>query len=220
MILLSLSANIYGAEQYKKIARDAISLVVDGQLDEAINKLENYLGRHPNDLESLYGLTVAYSQKRNINKAFAYMKQALDGGLPFGRFLAGPKDLLKPLTDSPEFQKFSKKTDIPLLHGPMLGCVTDTTAKFWFRMAKEVPLQIIVSASENMSSTVNSNIVKTSSKNDFTAVATVSDLKPDTKYYYKLIINSNLQPDQWSFKTFPAKNCKAKFQIGFGGVHT
>jgi len=218
LAILSLApANIYGKKQYKRITKDAISLMVDGQLDEAINGLENYLSQHPNDLESLYGLTVAYAQKNDIDKAFAYMKQAVDGGLSFGRFLAGPRDLLKPLTDSTEFQKFSKKSDIQLLHGPLLGCVTDTTAKFWIRTANEVTLQIIASASEKMSSPVKSNVVKTNSNKDFSAVAWVSNLKPDTKYYYKLIIDGNLQPNQWSFKTFPAKNSKAKFQIGFGG---
>ena len=217
MIILWLSVGIYGKEQYKKFAKEAISLVVDGQFDEAINGLENYLSRHPNDLESLYGLTVAYAQKNNIDKSFTYMKQALDGGLPLGRFLAGPRDLLKPLTESCEFQKLSKKLNLQLLHGPMLGCVTDTTAKFWFRTPNEATLQIIASTSKKMSSPVKSDVVKTNSNKDFTAVADVSNLKPDTKYYYKLIIDSNLQPNQWAFKTFPAKNSKAKFQIGFGG---
>ena len=78
MIVLCLSTNIYGEKQYKKFAKEAISLVVDGQLDEAINGLENYLSQHPNDLESLYGLTVAYAQKNDIEKAFTYMKQAIN----------------------------------------------------------------------------------------------------------------------------------------------
>jgi len=109
-ITLSLSVSaIYAAEQYKQQSRDAISQTVDGKHDSAVKQFENYLKKHPGDLESLYGLAVAYAQKKDIDKAMAYAKQAVDAGLPFGRFLAGPRDLLKPLTDSTEFQELSKK---------------------------------------------------------------------------------------------------------------
>lgn len=74
---------IYAAEQYKQQSRDAISRIVDGKHDSAVKQFENYLKKHPGDLESLYGLAVAYSQKQDIGKAVAYAKQAVDAGLPF-----------------------------------------------------------------------------------------------------------------------------------------
>jgi TolA-binding protein len=40
-------------EQYKKLSRDAISQIVDGEYDAAIKHFEDYLSEHPRDLESM-----------------------------------------------------------------------------------------------------------------------------------------------------------------------
>ena len=90
-------------EQYKKLARDSVSEIVDGKYDAAIIDSETYLDKYPKDLESMYVMAVAYAQKGNIEEALGYVKQAVDTGLPFGRFLVGPRDLLKPLTESAGF---------------------------------------------------------------------------------------------------------------------
>ena len=205
------------AEQYKKLNRDAISQIVDGKYDTAIEHFEDYLGKHPNDLESMYGLAVAYAQKQDTAKAIVYVEQALDEGLPFSRFLAGPRDLLKPLADSAEFKALAKKHNAELLHGPVLGCVTDTSAKFWVRTANEVPVQVIIGVSGKTGSIIKSDVVKTSQAKDFTAVVTVRGLKPDSRYYYKLLVDGVRQPRLWSFRTFPVSGNKARFNIGFGG---
>jgi len=145
VLLFSCRPAIYAQQQYKGLARDAISQIVDGKHDSAIKKSENYLKKHPGDLESLYVLAVAYTQKKDIGKAVSYVKQAVDEGLPFGRFLAGPRSLLKPLTDSAEFKALAKKHATELVHGLMLGCLTDSSAKFWVRTANEVLVQVFVS---------------------------------------------------------------------------
>lgn len=206
------------SDPYKKQHRDAIPQIIDGKkLDDVIEHLDNLLAEHPGDLESLYALAIVYAQERDIEKSFSYMKKAVDGGLPFIRFLAGPKNLLKPLTDSAEFQEFSKKYVIELLHGPMLGCVTESEAKFWIRTVKEVPFQVIVSEKEIMDSPIKSCTVKTSKDKDYTGVTAVNGLKPNTKYYYQLIVNSKKLPAKYSFKTFVKKRAKQKLQVGFGG---
>lgn len=205
------------AEQYKKLNRDAISQIVDGKYDTAIEHFEDYLGKHPKDLESMYGLAVAYAQKQDTAKAIVYVEQALDEGLPFSRFLAGPRDLLKPLADSAGFKALAKKHNAELLHGPVLGCVTDTSAKFWVRTANEVPVQVIIGVSGKTGSIIKSDVVKTSQAKDFTAVVTVRGLKPDSRYYYKLLVDGVRQPRLWSFRTFPVSGNKARFNIGFGG---
>jgi alkaline phosphatase D len=204
-------------EQYKKLARDSISQIVDGKYDAAIKDSEKYLDKNPKDLESMYVMAVAYAQKGNIEKALGYVKQAVDTGLPFSRFLTGPRDLLKPLNDSTEFKALAKKHRVELLHGPMLGCVTDTSAKFWVRTANEAPVQVFVSNSEKMDPALSSAVVKTNKAKDFTAVVTIQGLKPDTRYYYKLLVDGSMEPRLWSFRTFPASGIKSRFWIGFGG---
>ncbi len=203
--------------QYKKQNRDAISQIVDGNYEVAVRHFDDYLVIHPNDLESLFGLAVVYTQMGEVGKAMKYVKQAVDSGLPFGRFLAGPRDLLKPLMESVEFQEFSKRHATELLHGPMLGCVTDSSARFWVRTAAEVAVQVLVSNSKEMKAPIKSNAVGTTESRDFTAIVFVQGLKPETKYYYELMINGKKESKQWSFHTFPHPGAKAKFKIGFGG---
>jgi alkaline phosphatase D len=207
---------VFAVEQYKQVSRDSISRIVDGKHDNAVKRFENYLKKHPGDLESLYGLAVAYAQKKDIVKAMAYAKQAVDAGLPFGRFLAGPRDLLKPLTYSAEFKDWSKKNAVELLHGPMLGCVTDSSAKFWVRTANAVPVQVSICELKK-SDTLIKSTVRTDRNKDYTAVIAVQGLKPDTTYWYTLMVNNVASSIKWQFRTFPAFGAKSKFQIGFGG---
>ncbi len=217
MMLFFFVPSTYAQEQYKKLSRDAISQIVDGDYDAAIKHFEDYLSKHPKDLESMYGLAVAYTQKNNITTALAYVNNALAEGLQFSRFLAGPRDLLKPLTDSADFKALAQKYNVELLHGPMLGCVTDTSAKFWVRTANEVLVQVLIRPSGNAKSTISSAIAKTHRAKDFTVVIAVRGLKPDTRYYYKLLVDGIIQPRQWSFRTFPASGAQSQFWIGFGG---
>jgi alkaline phosphatase D len=209
--------DIHATEQYKLIARDAVSDIVDGKYDTAIEHFEDYLNEHPKDLESMYGLAVIYAQKRDINRAVSYVQKAVDGGLPFGRFLAGPRDLLKPLTDSPEFKVLAEKYAVELLHGPMLGCVTESSAKFWVRTVNEVSVEVDVKSTGTNSTIQRRTAGKTNSRRDFTAVLPVEGLKPDTLYEYEIRIDGNKKAGEGHFRTFSPSGRPVKFQVGFGG---
>ena len=221
LIFLILTAflfdpDIYAAEQYKLIARDAVSDVVDGKYDVAIKHFGDYLNEYPKDLESMYGLAIAYAQKQEIEKAVTYVQKVVDEGLPFARFLAGPRDLLKPLTSSPQFKVLAEKYAVELLHGPMLGCVTESSAKFWIRTVNEVRVEVIVKRANSGDSSQIQAVGKTSRKRDFTAVIPVQGLKPGTLYEYEIRIEGN-KTGGGRFRTFPLPGKPAKFQIGFGG---
>jgi alkaline phosphatase D len=205
------------AEQYKQQNREAISQIVDGRYDAAIEHFEGYLSKHPGDLESMYGLALAHARKRDIDKAVSYVKQAVDGGLPFARFLAGPRNLLKPLTSSPKFKALAQKHAVGLLHGPMLGCVTDSSAKFWVRTVHEVSVEVRVENAGPGESFHTQAAGRTSSRRDFTAVLAVEGLKPDTLYHYELRVQGSKEPREGQFRTFPASGRPARFRVGFGG---
>jgi len=215
LILFCLA--IQAAEQYKLLARDAVSDIVDGRLDAAIEHFVDYLSEHPKDLESMYGLAVAYAQKREIDKALTYVQKAVDEGLPFVRFLAGPRDLLRPLTNSPGFKVLAKKYHVELLHGPMLGCVTDSSAKFWVRTANEVAVEVVVKSAGSDDSSEKRAAGKTSEKRDFTTVLAVEGLKPGTPYEYEILIDGTKKAGGGRFRTFVPSGRPAKFQVGFGG---
>jgi alkaline phosphatase D len=186
-------------------------------LDKAIKDMNQTQKDLPGDLESLYVLAVASAQKGDLDQAFVYTQKAIDGGLPIERFLAGPRDLLQPFTESEPFKKLARQHNVQLLHGPLLGCVTDSGAKFWVRTVEEIPIQILVSKEENLKSAMKSPAVKTAKDKDYTAIAAVTGLNPNTQYYYQLVIDNQKQPRVYSFTTFPAASTKAKFQVGFGG---
>ena len=208
---------IHAAEQYKKQGRDAVSDIVDGEYDAAVEHFEGYLSEHPKDLESMYGLAIAYAQKQEIDKAITYVQKAVDEGLPFARFLAGPRDLLKPLTSSSQFKVLAEKYAVELLHGPMLGCVTESSAKFWVRTANEVTAEVVVKSSGAGDFFQTRAAGKTSGKRDFTAVLSVEGLKPGTLYEYELRIDEGQKAEGGRFRTFGSSGRPTKFQVGFGG---
>ncbi|MBN2326064.1 MAG: alkaline phosphatase D family protein [Candidatus Omnitrophica bacterium] len=204
-------------EQYKRISRDAVSDIVDGKIDAAIESASAYLDEHPDDLESMFVLAAAFAQKNDLDQAYDYVRRSVDAGLPLARYLAGPRDLLEPLHRSEAFQQAIKEAGVQLLHGPLLGAVTDRSARFWVRTAREVSFQVVVSESERMEAPIKSQTVHTQESNDFTAVAEVEGLRPGARYFYEIHIDDQKEPEQWSFRTFPQDGSSGRFEIGFGG---
>jgi alkaline phosphatase D len=202
--------------QYKKYPRDQITKLSRGDVKSARSYWEKYLAKNPDDLESHYGLAICYAQDGNIEKAMKIAQAGVKKGLPFARFLAGPRDLLKPLTDSAPFQTWANKEGIELLHGPTLGCLTDRRAKFWFRTWHEVKIDVHVSTKKDLSDADVAS-TKTSAAHDYTGVASVSGLKASTDYYYQLVVDGKKLETVYDFKTMPVQDKPAKFQIMFGG---
>jgi len=204
---------------YKKSNRNQIAEIVHGNYDAAIEWYQDELDNYTDDLESLYGLAVAYTQMDDLDTAMRYVRRAVDAGLPFGRFLAGPRNLLAPLVESKAFREFATLHPVELVHGPMLGAVTPHSARFKVRTADESAVQIRVGTSPEIDNPIVSNPVRTSRKTDYTATVHVLGLEPKTRYYYDVSVNGesvdlNYPP---SFRTYPPKGEKGNFQIAFGG---
>jgi alkaline phosphatase D len=193
--------------------------ILDGLNEEAVKRCEQVLATEPNDLESLFNLTVARCALKDYAGAAESMARAVEGGLPFGRFLAGPREMLKPLRGTKEFRQYAARYKIQLIHGPMLGCLTDASAKFWVRAVDEVPVQVVVSTSNDLSSPIKSTLTSTSSKVDYTAVLEVRGLQPGTVYYYDVVLNGKpaLAPERPWFRTYPPRSTKTRLSVAFGG---
>ncbi len=205
--------------QYKGIARNRITQIAKGKPDAAMAGSEKYLAEHPGDLESHYVLAIAAAQSGQLDKAVEYARKGVELGLPIGRFLAGPRNLLKPLTESKAFRDFAAKHPVELIHGPMLGSVTDARARFWVRTARTVTVQVLATPANGVREPIRSAVVKTGAGSDFTAVAEVTGLKPNTQYSYEVAINGKpvkIDPAP-SFRTFPKPGAKGRFQVVFGG---
>ncbi|MHC4666466.1 MAG: alkaline phosphatase D family protein [Planctomycetota bacterium] len=209
----------FDSKQYGRRGQRQMLDILDRRPEEAVKKCEQVLASEPNDLESLFNLTVARCAMKDYKGAGESMTGAVEGGMPFARFLAGPREMLKPLRETDEFRRHAARYKVQLIHGPMLGCLTDTSAKFWVRTVDEVPVQVVVSTSKDLSSPIKSTLTSTSSKVDYTGVVEVRGLQPGTVYYYDVMLNgkSVLEPELPSFRTYKNTASKADFQIVFGG---
>jgi len=130
-----------------------------------------------------------------------------------------PDASLAEIVDRDDFRALVKKHGLSLFTGPMLGCVTDKSARFWVRTAGDATVQIVAAADKNLTRPERSSRAKTSKDADFTALLDIDNLKPFSTYYYDVLVDgrSTFAPELPKFKTFPAKKQKAKFDVGFGG---
>jgi len=207
----------------KRTGQLQLRAIADGQPERAVQLCQRVLAAVPNDRESLFNLTIAQARLGNLEEALATMKRAIAAGLPPERFLVGPRELIEPLARTEAFGQLAAKYADRLIHGPLLGAVTDRSARFWVRTAEEVPVQVIVGETAELragaGNVIKSPTVFTEARRDYTAVAEVVGLKPDTRYHYDVLVKgrSRLGPDYPAFRTFPAAGSAARFQVGFGG---
>ena len=201
--------------QYKRWGVRQMARIEDGAYDEAIQCLQKALERWPNDPEYFFGLAVAHAQQGQLEAAADYAQRAVDAGLPFERFQAGPRALLAPLAETKAFERLAGRYGSQLVHGPLLGSVTDRHARFWVRTWQEVPVRVELRGPGGQEHV--SEEVSTSQENDYTAVAKVEGLASGTEYTYRLVIDGERYPRSWSFRTFPSKGEPGVFEVGFGG---
>lgn len=159
--------------------------------------------------------------QERLDDAFVKARAAVDAGLPFERLVVGPRELLSKLHALPEFQRWkSEAMPSPLIHGPMVGSVTDTSASFWVRTAEpaEVTIELRpLDASDDAPPAATAS-KETSAAVDFTAVLTAEPLRPDTEYRYAIEVDGEkTAAENTQFRTFPAKDEAAEFTVGFGG---
>jgi alkaline phosphatase D len=218
LALLVTAGAAGAAKAYKRNHQNQIKNLVAGKADAAIEFCEGFLEKNPDDLESHFILAVAHAQQKDIAKAMAHVEKAVAGGLDLGRFIAGPRDLLAPLTDSDAFKVFAKEHSTPLVHGPMVGHVTDSSAHIWVRTAAAAPVQVMASESPTMDGAIRSAEVMTAAKGDFAAALALEGLKPDTPYHYDVCVAGKRALKQpATFRTFPKAGARARFDVLFGG---
>jgi alkaline phosphatase D len=209
------ATNLYGRRGQRQMLE-----IVEGRLGEAAAYCRELLEKDPGDLESLFNLAVAESRMGNTSAAMANVRRAVDLGLPFERFLAGPRDMLAPLQASEEFRRYAAGRDpVQLLHGPLVGAVTEQSARFWVRTLDEVTVEVILSRSPDLTDPVRSEAGRSQAGRDFTAVVEARGLRPATTYHYNVLLAGEpvLKPPLPSFRTYPPVGTAARFQVAFGG---
>ena len=206
-------------DKYKRVHQFSLRFILRGKLDKTEKFLTKFVERFPKDAESLYMLGILQGQRGNVDLAEEFMQRAIDSGLPDDRLVAGPREMMKPLAETALMKQLKEKySGSALVHGPLVGNVTDTSASFWVRTAIECDLEVVVTAADEE---LRSKNVRSKSADDFTAVISIDGLKPDTEYAYSIIQNGQgvdvRNNTNQKFRTFPESGTPSKFSIAFGG---
>ncbi len=206
-------------EYYKRRGQRAMLEIMKKNYSAAEEYCRDLLAKDPTDLEAMFNLSAVLALQNRIDDAMTVVKKSVELGLPFGRYLAGPREILKPLVDSKPFKDIAAQFDIKILHGPMLGRVSSNGASFWVRTANEYEVQIEISENEKMKDAILSEPVNSKSENDYTAILRIDNLQEDHRYYYKVLVEGKFDKSTGikTFKTYPTAGVSSEFRIAFGG---
>jgi len=208
--------------EIKRVGQYALRRILVDDSAGAVEYLEGLLRDHPgrHTAEIYFMLTMAHAQLGDLERAEAHMDDALEHGLPPGRFIAGPRRLFAPLHDRPRYQRLLEQHRHQPIHGPMLGDITPHSAKVWVRTAQPTTIRVIASTDPQLDPVIASASAQSTEADDFTAVAQLEGLQANTRYYYGLLVGDASEPvrsDLQQFRTYPQEGKPARFTIAFGG---
>jgi len=76
-----------------------------------------------------------------------------------------------------------------LTHGPVVGGVTDSSAKAFVRTDQETSVAIWYGTDPNLGSYLISDTFQTSATDDFTSIVPLTGLSSETTYYLNFVVN-------------------------------
>lgn len=193
--------------------RDAVRELAKGNLKAAAKTLNKKAKNSAIDEAEKHFVDALSACLRNDGAAaLTKAKLAVQHGLPFGRLVAGPKEALATLYQTPGYAEWASSFDLSLLHGPMIGAVTAHSAKVWVRTATPVR----VSATATGGGVTHRLEATTQTQTDNTAVFDFSGLESQTEY--KVTVNLGERDiGHGSFRTTNKPNQPLKLDIVFGG---
>lgn len=217
------------ASDYKRWGQYAVKRLAVGDQQDAEAFLSEMLAIAPDDSELMLLQAAAVGTRGDVAAAQAWLLQALAAGLPPGRVLAGPRVLSEPLSKTETYRRLRDHSDQQLLHGPMLGAMTDRSVDVWVRTAE--PAQVTLEAQPVVGPDTSPEglqldrpgagwLVATGATREGTDRTTVLQLKglyPQTTYRYRVRINDGEPIYGGHFTTWPAAGSRSRFSIAFGG---
>ncbi len=171
------------------------------------------------EAETLFVGMLKLLAEDQIDDAIVVARKALEQGVPPGRFFAGPFNLTSKLRDHEDFGSLPGVAGVgPIIHGPMLGDITATSAKVWVRTKGPETYHLIVG--ENSKEAVETERITFSPENNFTGVFQIENLKPDTEV--TCFIRSDdvaffPGEEAITFRTRPVEGAASSFKVAFGG---
>jgi alkaline phosphatase D len=204
-------------EWHRKENREEIARIYYGEVDQAIENMKTRLASQTEkDPELMFGLSLAWSVKKDQRKAFDYFQEAIDYGLPASRFMTHMPGF-ETLHQYRGFRRVIEPYNNKPVHGPMLGGLTDSECNIWFRTWQEAQVVVYVYSDPEATQPVSTSSNTTKASDDYTTVVPITGLKPNTGYYYKVSINQIDAGRVWSFRTLDQEGLPGEFAVAFGG---
>jgi phosphodiesterase/alkaline phosphatase D-like protein len=102
-----------------------------------------------------------------------------------------------------------------LTHGPVAGGVTPNRARVFVRTDSTGSASIQIGTDSALLAPWITDSITTSSQSDFTAIISLPNLTPDTRYFMNVLINGipQLKPPYPTFKTFPPADRATSFKF-------
>jgi alkaline phosphatase D len=119
------------------------------------------------------------------------------------------------LAENADFQRICQEGGITHLGGPMLGSVTSDGARIWLRTLKPAKVEVRVMVDDLEKSY---GPVRSTSESDLSVIIPVTDLKPDTRYPYRIMVDGKpiVIPEHAAIVTAPEGKTTGKVRIAFG----
>jgi alkaline phosphatase D len=175
--------------------------------------------KNPNNAENLYSIYLIYAKRGKKAEALRFLKKAAKAGISLNRIYMDTRTFVPGFLKDPGLQIILKDMPNGMISGPMLGSVTDCTARFKIRAMPSVPVTLVLSTSKNLDSPIRKSDITVDPDDDLNALIEVKNLVPETRYYYDILLKgkSSFKSDYPSFMTFPPAGRKGKYKIAFGG---
>jgi len=103
-----------------------------------------------------------------------------------------------------------------ITHGPFVGGVTSTSAKFYVRTTDSANVNVQLSRTTDFAPFIAGVPTQTAPERDSSAIIQATGLAPETKYYYRITVNGTPRGEVRSFMTFPAPGTVEPFTFTFG----
>lgn len=220
LLILAFLLSAGGSLQAQHDAqRDSVMAVARGDREGFAKAFQN--PRNDGGIEEtrMVNLLMLLAEDKT-DDAIAYARESLALGLDPARLLVGAGGPLDKLRAHPDFAELPGVSEVgAIIHGPMVGDVTDTSAKVWVRTngAREISAFVMVAkdGTETIEG-VQHGSIRTIAESDFTGVLRFENLAPETDYVGRLVGDDEASAE-FSFRTRPAAGSPAKFSIAFGG---
>ncbi len=187
--------------------RDAVWGVAQGDRNAFEKPFFNARG-DAGTAESLFVNLLMLLQEEKTDQAVEVARESLAAGLPAERLFAGG-ELLAKLREHEDFEGLPGVSEVgPIVHGPMIGAVTDDGISVWVRTREPMEVKFEVDSEEAVSATSGVDT-------DLTVVLRVDGLKSGRKYIGRVLAQG--KEESLDFTTRPAAGEGSTFRVAFGG---